>query len=150
MQSLYFAYGSNLSADRMLERVPSAVARAAARLPGWRLTTDKRGRDGSGKANLRQDARGEVWGAVYAIADEHWRALDAREAGYARITVEVISSANERLRVFTYVSERLTRDPVPFGWYKRLVVDGARRHGLPRAWLDFLEALPEREDSGLS
>ena len=146
MQALYFSYGSNLSLSRMRDRVASAVAVGRARLPGHRLTTDKRGRDGSGKANLRQDPAAAVWGVVYRFLAEHWPALDACERGYARVEVEVALESGERLRVETYVSSLLAPDPVPLAWYKRLILDGAREHGLPAAYLEMLEALPARSD----
>ncbi len=145
MQSLYFAYGSNLSTPRLLGRVASAVVVAPARLFGRRLTTDKRGRDGSGKANLADDPQGHVWGVVYAIRAEQWAALDACESGYARLRVEV-HTARDCLEAWTYASDRFADEPVPFSWYKRLIVDGAREHGLPAAWLRLLEALPEKPD----
>ncbi len=143
MQSLYFAYGSNLTSSRLVARVASAAVVAPARLPGLRLTTDKRGRDGSGKANLTREPGGEVWGVVYRIRDEHWPALDACERGYDRLRVGVLT-ATARLEAWTYASSSLTEDPVPFSWYKRLIVEGAREHGLPAAWVALLEGLPER------
>ena len=48
-RSLYFAYGSNLCANRMLERVPSARVIAPARVDDRQLSLGKQGRDGSGK-----------------------------------------------------------------------------------------------------
>jgi gamma-glutamylcyclotransferase len=148
MQSLYFAYGSNLCAERLRGRVASAETLGPAILPGRRLTMDKRGRDGSGKANVVPDGRGEVWGVVYSLHAADWSALDAYEAGYARVGVEVrtrlATQAEERLLAWTYVAEQRTEDPVPFDWYKRLIVEGARAHGLPEAWLARLEALPAR------
>ena len=130
MQSLYFAYGSNLSTPRLRGRVESAVVVGPAVLRGRRLTTDKRGRDGSGKANLVPDRVGEVWGVVYAIRDEHWPALDACEAGYERLRVGV-HTERERVLAWTYVSQKLAEDPVPFSWYKRLIVSGASSFTAP-------------------
>ena len=46
----------------------------------------------------------------------------------------------------TYRSQLLIADAIPFAWYKRLMLEGARAHGLPDAWLRDLEALPERDD----
>jgi gamma-glutamylcyclotransferase (GGCT)/AIG2-like uncharacterized protein YtfP len=149
MQSLYFAYGSNLCSERLRSRVGTARALGPARLPGRRLCMNKRGGDGSGKANLRPDEGSEVWGVVYALGTDGWPALDACEAGYTRVAVEVLS-ALESLRVDTYLSERLTLDPVPFDWYKRLIVEGAREHGLPAEWVRLLESLPERSAAELS
>jgi len=149
MQSLYFAYGSNLSSARLLARVASARPLAPAQLLGWSLRTNKRGRDGSGKANLRSEARECVWGALYSMDPDAWPALDACEEGYARVSVEVLTH-QDSLQASTYVSERLTADPVPFSWYKQLIVDGAREHGLPEDWVRLLEALPARPDPRLS
>jgi gamma-glutamylcyclotransferase len=44
-----------------------------------------------------------------------------------------------------YPAPETAPDPRPFGWYKRLSVDGAREHGLPIDYVAALEALPERD-----
>ena len=141
MQALYFAYGSNLSSARMRERVPSARAAGVARLLGYRLTTDKAGRDGTGKANLTPAAGEEVWGLVWQLDAAHWPALDACEGGYERIAVDPEPAP---ARAQTYLSRQLTSDPVLAAAYKRFLVEGAREHGLPAAWIEALEALPAR------
>jgi gamma-glutamylcyclotransferase (GGCT)/AIG2-like uncharacterized protein YtfP len=143
MRGLYFAYGSNLKRARMRERVPSAEALGRARLQGFRLTCDKHGADGSGKANLRTDARAEVWGALYALDPAHWPALDACETRYERVTVRV-EAGTELWTAETYVSEALTSEPVPFHWYWRLILEGAREHALPDTYIRALETLPTR------
>lgn len=146
MSALYFAYGSNLSPLRMRGRVPGAEAQGPARLAGYRLCLDKRGADGSAKANLRADASESVWGVLYRFEPGAWPRLDRSEPGYERIAVEVLWRGTP-CAVETYLSHRLTSDPVPFAWYKRLLVEGARAHGLPREWIAYLEALPERPDA---
>jgi gamma-glutamylcyclotransferase (GGCT)/AIG2-like uncharacterized protein YtfP len=143
VRARYFAYGSNLKLSRMRERVPAAEVVAPALLRGRRLTLDKRGADGSGKANLAPDRGALVWGVVYAFRAETWTALDAFEPDYERVEVAVELSG-VALRAVTYASERITRDPVPHDWYKRLIVEGAREHGLPAEWIARLEALPAR------
>ena len=140
----YFAYGSNMALSRMRARAASAHFEGAARLPGFRLACDKLGADGSGKANLRVDASAEVWGALYTIETGDLARLDAHEGGYDRVTVEVCWR-DAIVAAHTYRSTRTTRDPTPFAWYKRLVVEGAREHGLPADWILALEAWPERE-----
>lgn len=144
MTTRYFAYGSNLTASRMRSRVAGAQALGTARLHGFRLAWDKRGADGSGKANLRRDARAHVWGVVYAFDAGLWPELDAHEGGYERFAVEV-ALGDVTLRVQTYRSELLTSAP-PLAWYKRLVVEGARAHGLPEDWLRRLAAGPDQPD----
>ena len=71
----YFAYGSNMSSLRLRERIPSARSLGAARLAGWRLAPNKRGRDGSGKANLVVDANSVVWGVLYQLVAADWPRL---------------------------------------------------------------------------
>ena len=110
MAPRYFAYGSNLKLSRMRERVPSAHAEGAARLAGYRLVWDKRGRDGTGKANLRPHASSEVWGVVYQLDARAWVSLDAHESGYERLDVQ-ISLQDEGLLAQTYLSTLLTADP---------------------------------------
>jgi gamma-glutamylcyclotransferase (GGCT)/AIG2-like uncharacterized protein YtfP len=141
MQALYFAYGSNLSSGRMLQRVPSAQVTGPLRLPGYRLTTDKAGRDGSGKANLRVAPGAEVWGVVWRIDPAHWPLLDACERGYERIRVDPEGAADS---AWTYLSTQLTNDPVLEAAYKSFILAGAHEHGLPQHWIERLEALPAR------
>lgn len=141
--TLYFAYGSNLKLERMAKRVHSARPAGTAWLTGYRIACDKPGADGSGKANLRACAGSRVWGVLYTLDPDHWPALDAFEPGYERWAVEV-SCAGRILSAHTYLSRVASADLPPFAWYKRLVVEGAREHGLPDDWLRLLEAWPER------
>jgi len=129
----------------MRERIAGAEALGAARLDGFCLCLDKCGRDGSGKANLREDAAEIVWGALYRFDACEWPRLDAFEPGYERIAVSV-AFGGAAMDAHTYRSHRLTQDPVPFVWYKRLLVEGARAHALPDDWIRHLEALPERTE----
>lgn len=140
---LYFAYGSNMSSQRLLERIPRARARAAARLRGMRLTMNKRGKDGSGKANLVIDARCEVWGVVYEVLTDDWPILDRFEWGYIRRRDEVWIG-DDRVGVHLYVAHApLTSDALrPFDWYRDHMTAGAREHGLPESVLAELASLP--------
>ena len=147
MSALYFAYGSNLSSARMRGRVTSARALGPARIADYRLALDKRGADGSGKANLAPAPGASVWGVVYAIDELHWPRLDACEPGYRRVEVEVWTPQRS-LAAQTYRARVLTDDPVAFDWYKRLILEGALEHGLPPEWIETLTALPERPPPG--
>jgi hypothetical protein len=138
---LYFAYGSNLKLARLRERAPSARAGGRALLSGWRLAFDKPGRDGSAKANLRREVGSLVWGALYALAPGDWPRLDAAEPGYERIRVEVAIEGGEIVRAQTYAARARARDQLPLEGYLRLVLEGAREHGLPADWVAALERL---------
>jgi gamma-glutamylcyclotransferase len=139
--NLYFAYGSNLSAARLRELAPSAVVRGAAHVTGFALRLDKRGVDGTAKANLHPAPGGVVWGAIYALDPADWARLDARERDYARFEIEIVQGDRHALAQ-TYRSDHLTQDAVAAAWYKRLIVDGARAHALPAEWCAWLDALP--------
>jgi len=140
---LYFAYGSNLCSARLRGRVPSAEVRGVAFASGFTLRLDKRGADGSGKANLHRSHGGRVWGVVYALDAADWPLLDACEPGYARIGIAV-SLGDRQVAVQTYRSDHITASPVGASWYKQLILDGAREHGLPPEWCAALQALPAR------
>ena len=89
-----------LKLSRLQARVPSARFVARARLPDGRLSLNKRGRDGSGKANLAPEGGAGVWGVLYDVEPEHWTCLDGHEQGYARADVRVeIGRASRRERV---------------------------------------------------
>ena len=66
---LYFAYGSNMSSERLRARTPSATSLGRARLPGYTLRWHKLGRDGSGKCDIEPSnaPRAAVWGVLYEI-----------------------------------------------------------------------------------
>lgn len=128
----------------MRERVPSAQVVGPARLRGFRLACDKRGADGSGKANLHPHAGSLVWGVVYRLDPADWSALDACETLYQRVAVRVEADGRE-LAAQSYRSRALTDDPVPFAWYRRLMLEGAREHALPDDYLRTLAALPSRD-----
>jgi gamma-glutamylcyclotransferase len=140
MQTLYFAYGSNLAHRRMRERVPGARAHGRARLEGWRLVADKPGRDGSAKVNLVREGGSRVWGAVWSLCEEELRVLDRFEGGYARIAVSVTADGGP-LAATTYVSALRGAQTGLERGYRELLLDGAREHGLPPEWIAFLDSL---------
>ena len=143
MIDLYFAYGSNMKTARLRERIRSARPREIATLAGRRLLLNKRGADGSAKANLVPDRSGLVWGVLFEIALRDWDRLDRFEGGYARTRVAVWTAGGEERLATTYVSTRWI-DARPFDWYRALLVEGAREHGLPEDYVARLEALPYR------
>ena len=87
-----------------------------------------------------------VWGVLYRIAPSHMTLLDRFETGYERVEVEVCAAAGDAHLASTYRSDRITRDPIPFAWYRALILEGARERGLPEDCLSVLEALPARPD----
>ncbi|MDJ0868496.1 MAG: gamma-glutamylcyclotransferase family protein [Myxococcota bacterium] len=142
----YFAYGSNMSSARLGSRIADARALGRARLPGYAWRCDKLGADGTAKANLIAWPGASVWGVLFRVGRDAWHVLDRLEGGYRRVRVEVETGPGARLSAFTYLSERRTADPRPRRSYHLWMLDGAREHGLPRAWLSLLEAHPVRRE----
>jgi gamma-glutamylcyclotransferase len=140
---IYFAYGSNMSTKKIRDVVPSAKPIGQARLEGYRLVFNKKSVDGSSKANLIRSAGDKVWGVLYEMDEGELKRLDRSEGGYLRKFLEVIANAGGPVKAFAYLSSKLTNS-LPYHWYKRLVVDGAREHNLPAAYVDVLEQLPSQ------
>jgi gamma-glutamylcyclotransferase (GGCT)/AIG2-like uncharacterized protein YtfP len=142
MRLLYFAYGSNLSSARLRARLEDVRPAGPARLGDHRLALNKRGHDGSAKANIVPHPGETVWGALYELAHGHLDDLDRFEGGYERATVAVERREGGLVEAVTYRSTLLVEDWLPFDWYHAHLVEGAREHGLPAEWVARLEALP--------
>jgi len=124
----------------MYERVPSAANLGAARLSGHGFRMNKRGRDGSAKANLVLSPGEHVWGVVYRIDSAHWPILDRFEGGYTRALVDVDLGATVEAAI-AYRSERLIEGTLAFDWYLEHIRAGAREHALPDEWCAYLDGL---------
>lgn len=148
----YFAYGSNLHPERLRERVPSSRALAVAELDGHLLRFHKRGRDGSGKCSILPSGRPQdrVFGVVYRMAAAEQANLDRAEglgAGYRRVELTVRVDGKP-WPVFSYRAQDSHIDDalLPFTWYRRLVLAGARHHGLPADYIDAIGTIAARPD----
>lgn len=154
MTVLYFAYGSNMLAERIVRRCASARVIGRATLPAHTVAFSKIGRDGTGKATLV--AAGDAataHGVVFEMSRDDIATLDrieGRGRGYHRIeraslNLSVCGSLTEAT---TYIAEPRHIDPdlVPFDWYRNLVLAGAVSHGLPQEYCAWLKAHPVRAD----
>lgn len=144
MSDLYFAYGSNLKWTWLVERVPSAARRGIAHADGVRVVIDKLGRDGTGKANLAAHPGGRAWGFLYRLDADGWRRLDGFEGGYARLSIDVTDEAGAAVSAQTYRAIEPIAGLAALEGYRALIVEGAREHGLPDAYVAQLLALPVR------
>lgn len=148
----YLAYGSNLHPYRLIQRVPNARFITTTRLDGHSVAFSKRSHDGSSKCNLvttrRADSAAHV--AIYVIPLTEKHLLDNAEGlgnGYDQADFRV-TVADDTFDVFTYVaaSSHVTRELLPYDWYKSIVVEGARYHGFPRDYIGKLESHPDDPD----
>ena len=99
---LYFAYGSNLDAEQMRVRCPTARPLRIARLAGHRLDfTHFSTRWQGGAADVLPAPGRAVWGLVYAMGPDDFARLDPFESGYRRIALE-LDGTGERLTATSY------------------------------------------------
>jgi len=156
----YFAYGADMAAGQIGERCPSAEVVGAARLAGRRLAfTRYSDKWRCGVADAVADATSEIWGVLYTISEDDLIVLDRRQ-GYRgegkgndyvrrRCEVTVVDEGGEETYrdVQFYVVEKphLAVDGrgihKPGRVYKQLMVTAGRSRGLPREYVEMLEAL---------
>ncbi|MCW8890489.1 MAG: gamma-glutamylcyclotransferase [Sedimenticola sp.] len=147
----YFAYGSNMSTRRLGERIQTARPVSQATLSGHALRWHKQGRDGSGKCDAFPTGKNShcVIGVLYEIAEQEQPLLDQFEgvgAGYEVASVELCLPSGERAAAFTYRATRIDSSFLPYHWYKEHVIQGAREHALPKAYIEQLAAAVSIED----
>src|SRR6266404_4645390 len=105
MSELYFAYGSNLWIDQMIERtgpIPKGAARPRiAWLANYRLVFHMRGDDGEVYANLISPGNG-VYGVIYECGPDSLLTLDEFETGYDRREFRVVLENGEERKAIAY------------------------------------------------
>ncbi|NBB92560.1 MAG: gamma-glutamylcyclotransferase [Gammaproteobacteria bacterium] len=140
-QRIYLAYGSNLHPRRLEARIGAVELLGVVTLPGWMMRFDKRGGDGSAKANLHAAPGSDriARAAAYRVRSEQVGRLDVFEGcgrGYETMLMTIRVAGKER-SAFTYLtpSQWVSRDLLPFDWYVDLIVGGARFHGFDQAYV---------------
>ena len=151
MELNYFAFGSNLSSPRLLQRLPGAEVHCVATLERHQLRWHKNSRDLSGKCDIvvTDDPRDIVYGVVYLMTHDEGLELDRYETadfGYQRKQVEVAALHGEIITAFTYFARNINRDRQPYHWYKEHVLRGALEHGFPPHYVEHIRATPSIDD----
>lgn len=144
----YFAYGSNMSADRLIARVSEVEILGAARLPGHALYCDKHGGDGSAKFTVAAQTGSFVHGVLFRLPPSAREILDGFEGpGYAAREVQ-LQTVDGFDTALTYQALAEWRDPslLPFDWYVAYAVAGAEQHRLPSDWVQTLRNWPSQPD----
>lgn len=136
-----------MSSAQMEERCPGATALGAARLRGRRLAFDVWSeRRGGLAADIPPAPGAEVWGVLWRVTEEHAAALDVHEGvargRYRRAPVRVERPGGGEVDAFAYVVRAPVAEGPTTAAYLALLLEGAREHGLPAAWLRRLEAVP--------
>lgn len=88
--------------------------------------------DQNGKANIVPDGSGIVWGVLFELSEEEFQRLARFEGGYSRLTIEVACvEPAARFRAETFMAKPDESGLLPTSQYLRVILDGAREHGLP-------------------
>ncbi|MCK8517216.1 gamma-glutamylcyclotransferase [Methylonatrum kenyense] len=147
-----FAYGSNMSLQRLRARTPSARPLAVATLTGHRLLFHKASRvDGSAKCDAfrTDDPDDRVHGLLFELAAAEKPLLDEFEGlgrGYEEARVPLVTADGRSVRAQMYVATDIDPALRPYNWYRTHVLMGARQHGLPAHYLTRIEAVETWRD----
>lgn len=142
----YFAFGSNMSLNRLRERVPSCEVVGTFRLLEHTLCFHKRGTDGSAKCDAYYTGKpcDVVYGVLYDIDSAEKKTLDIAEGlghGYEEKWVSVLSPMQAVENAVTYYATHIDRSLFPFSWYKKHVLVGANEAELPIYYQQQIEAI---------
>lgn len=146
----YFAYGFNMSAPRLSNRIKPIRHLANGYLDGYQLTFDKVSKDESGKCDCKRTGNEghRVWGVLFAIDANNLPDLDRYEdAGrtYERKEVQVMTDQGI-VSAITYFANKTKPGLKPYHWYRYHVLYGAREAKLPPDYIAAIEHIEEIQD----
>ncbi len=147
----YFAYGSNMTLNRLKVRTPSAYQLGVFALKGHTLKFHKIGKDGSAKCNAHLTGFDidVVQGVVFEIDRSEVAILDRIEGlgeGYEKKTVKVSNAQGYNVETFSYFATRINDCLLPFSWYKKHVLEGARGAGLNDTYISKIKSVKTISD----
>ena len=151
---IYFAYGADMNPGRMAEICPGYHSLGVARLPDHRLIFPRFSRTwGCASASLAPRPGETVFGALYEVPADDLYALHSQhgfdpegppefnDQEFRELTVLRVGGS-EPVSAKTYVAVPDGTVALPSATYMNLIIDGARYHNLPRAYLVVLRAVP--------
>jgi hypothetical protein len=150
---IYFAYGADLNPSRLSAHAPGYRSLGVARLPNHRLVFPRFSAEwGGATASIAQSASDVVFGALYDLpADDvpvlhHHKGYDPdsppelNEHVFREVVVRR-AGTSEPLSAWTYIAIPDNRAALPSPAYVQAMLDGARYHGLPRAYFVVLQGI---------
>lgn len=149
----YFAYGSNMSASRLQERVPSAKRIGFYLLKEHDLRFHKISKkDGSGKCDAYFTRRHDdtVIGTLFEISPDEKISLDKAEGlgvGYEKKEVTLQSQAGDEVKAVTYYATKIDKSLNPYSWYLNHVLVGAKESELPTEYIEKIRATESTQDA---
>lgn len=145
-----FSFGSNMSSNRLLARLPNAKRIGTATLKGYQLTFNMAFSDGSGKCTIvPSDAPDAiVYGVVYELNEAEKAILDEIEGpNYDCVDIEVMLLNQQSIKAHCYIANALDDTLLPYDWYVKHVYRGALEAGVPKHYSDLILSYPNKPDS---
>ncbi len=151
----YFAYGSNILAERLLARCPSARPLGVVSVTGRRVAFQSKSFDGSGKATLVAGEESDVvHGRLWEIDLTDRPALDRAEGAdrdppvyRCHDDLTVVAADGTPIDGVAVYLAREANDPLPpWDWYRALIVAGGMQAGLPAGEVAALAVEPALPD----
>ena len=154
---LYFAYGSNMSADRLKKRINSACKVGIGELKDYEIVCNKISDDKSLKFNIEPSEGSQVYGVVYCVSESDLPKLDEFEGAlhgnkhYIREMMTIIYNGEEQQAV-TYIctcTENIynSGENKPYSWYVQHALTGAREAGLNEDYIKIYIDIKYKEDA---
>ena len=141
MKVKIFAYGSNMFYDRLVERVgvDNVEFFDKGNLTYYKLVFNKKSEDESSKANIKftNKKSDKVFGVIYQIDKSKIHELDKVENGYEKVKIPVNCGDKTYGDCFVYVAkeEFIQNNLLPYGWYKSLIIEGAKNFCIPQRYI---------------
>jgi len=149
----YLAYGSNMAAARLQQRIPSAKKLGLVRLYGHRLTFDNCStKDHSGKCDalVTGDAKDLVIAVLYRIDPAEKPILDRYEGlgvEYRDAFMDIEAPDGTDVAALIYYATNLDPALKPYHWYKEHVLRGAEENSLPEDYIAAIRKVASITDS---
>ena len=135
-----FVYGTLLDVEKAARILKDKVKSAkVAFLPNYELVFNVESEFGTGNPNIREGGKG-VWGVIYEVDEKDLEKLDKISPRYRRIKVKVITDGKE-VEAWTYIGKKTSDNIPPDKSCVERVIKGARAHGLPKEYIEWLENL---------
>ena len=123
----YFAFGSNMSAQRIHERLGWSPSRSGVILPDYEMIFNKHSNDG-GKANIMYSPGDLVEGILYSVSEEDMLILDKYEGvatkQYKRHEIEVQNNNKNSISAVAYKALNTGKASAPTEEYLNYILKG--------------------------
>ena len=142
----YFAYGSNLSKQRMQMRIGETSIARMGTLAGYQLAFRKFTDSNNTYATIIPNPGTAVHGVAYLCDEIAIQKLDrfegVAEGCYRREKIDILTETGESICCFVYVGEAtLEGDSKPTIEYLTWILTGAQEHGLPSDYIQWIKSI---------